>query len=286
MEEKKGKVFKKIDEQISIYEDRNLKIDDYDYTKNVLINVNYYRLSGYALSMKDKERFKEGSTFKKLYDLYEFDRKLRTLILTIIEQIEISLRTQIAYEFSRKYGPLGYEESKNFTHQPSHSKFMSEFRKNTQKSKELYTFHHNKEYDGQFPLWVAVELFTFGMLSTFYKNMHRKDRKLISQKYYNLGNDSLESWLHCITYIRNCCAHYARIYNKVLVIKPKLPDEIKIRNDKLLAVLFIIKKLSLMDNAWRTFLTSFKALMEEYGESVEYHHIGFTKNWEEVLNKP
>lgn len=282
MTEKKAKDFTTLEEQVNIFEGRKLKISDHDYTKRILINVNYYRLSGYALSMKDGEDFKEGSTFEKLYSLYEFDRKLRTLLLTVIEQIEISLRTQISYKFAQKYGPLGYEDSKNFKLKSSHEKFMCDFKKSIKKSKELYTFHHQKEYEGQFPLWVAVELFTFGMLSMFYKNMHRTDRKQISQEYYDISNESLESWLHCITYIRNTCAHYARIYNKVLIIKPRLPEGIGIRNDKLLAVLFIIKKLS-TDNAWITFLTSFKALMEEYSDFIEYHHIGFVEKWEDKL---
>lgn len=83
MTEKKAKDFTTLEEQVNIFEGRKLKISDHDYTKRILINVNYYRLSGYALSMKDGEDFKEGSTFEKLYSLYEFDRKLRTLLLTV-----------------------------------------------------------------------------------------------------------------------------------------------------------------------------------------------------------
>lgn len=41
------------------------------------------------------DTFVQGSTFTEVAGLYEFDRKLRTLVHDGIERIEIALRTRV-----------------------------------------------------------------------------------------------------------------------------------------------------------------------------------------------
>ena len=36
----------------------------------------------------------------------------------------------------------------------------------------------------------------------------------------------LESWIRCITVLRNCCAHHARIWNRRFALKPQLPNRL------------------------------------------------------------
>lgn len=36
----------------------------------------------------------------------------------------------------------------------------------------------------------------------------------------------LESWVRCITVLRNCCAHHARIWNRRFALKPQLPNRL------------------------------------------------------------
>ena len=43
----KEKVFKTLDEQIDILQKKNLKIDDVDYAKKILLRENYFFLMGY-----------------------------------------------------------------------------------------------------------------------------------------------------------------------------------------------------------------------------------------------
>lgn len=45
------KTFKTIDEQIKILKDRGLIIKDEEYAKKVLLNMSYYRLSAYTLTL-------------------------------------------------------------------------------------------------------------------------------------------------------------------------------------------------------------------------------------------
>lgn len=284
-EKQSMKKFATIEEQIEILQSRNLTIKNYKEAEQLLQRISYYRLSGYMLAMKSPQtgKFQKGKTLHTLINLYEFDRKLRHLLIGIIEQIEIALRNQISYEFSFKYGPNGYMDSNNFKNKQNHQKFLDELSKNQFRSKELFAIHHQKKYEGM-PLWVATELFSFGMISQFYKNMLAEEKKLIAKKYYSTSQVYLGNWLHVLTFIRNACAHYARIYNKKIPIPVKLFKRLSsFRNDKLLAVLYIIKELSPEKEIWNQFLIRFMALMESYDDVIDNHHIGFTKGWEDIL---
>jgi abortive infection bacteriophage resistance protein len=58
--------------------------------------------------------FKENVTFKHIYRLYEFDKKLRQLLIGVLESMEIAFRTHIAYDLAH-IGSLGYEKSENLS---------------------------------------------------------------------------------------------------------------------------------------------------------------------------
>jgi abortive infection bacteriophage resistance protein len=46
--------------------------------------------------------------------LYEFDKKLRQLLIGVLESMEIAFRTHIAYDLAH-IGSLGYEKSENLS---------------------------------------------------------------------------------------------------------------------------------------------------------------------------
>lgn len=51
------------------------------------------------------------------------------------------------------------------------------------------------------------------MLSRTYKNLKTNEQKDISKNCFNINNLLLESWLDNLSYVRNICAHYGRLYN-------------------------------------------------------------------------
>ena len=63
---------------------------------------------------------------------------------------------------------------------------------------------------------------SFGLLSRFYENIKRNsERKQISTTY-GLSPETLESLLQHCAYVRNLCAHHARLWNRQFSIKPKV----------------------------------------------------------------
>lgn len=81
-----------------------------------LSRVSYYRLSAYWHPLKRADNtFVPGTTLEKVWRRYTFDRQLRLLVMDGIERLEIAvLRTQMVEQHTRRYGPFGYRNAKNF----------------------------------------------------------------------------------------------------------------------------------------------------------------------------
>src|SRR6056297_2428597 len=102
-----------VSEQICQLGTRGLNVKDKITAGHHLLNIGYYRLSGYWWPMqsdKVKHIFKADSCFLNVIYLYKFDRKLRLIVFEIIEQIEISLRTKMTYYLSQEIGPWWFED--------------------------------------------------------------------------------------------------------------------------------------------------------------------------------
>lgn len=73
--------------------------------------------------------------------------------------------------------------------------------------------------------------------------MLNRDKKAIA-KSFGVGYTYLESWLESISYVRNICAHYGRLYNAKLSKTPILYREYiqsGIGNNRIYGVLFVLK---------------------------------------------
>lgn len=276
----------------------NLSISDDAAALEILKKVNYYRLSAYGLGLSqkdDKEKYIDGISLEHIYRLYEFDSIFRNILIHVIEQLEIQLRTQISNFLALKYGSEGYVDPAHFTEkktkngEPVHTTVMESFNKEREHQKNApFVKHHMAKYEGHFPVWVAVELFTFGNLSSLYSIMVLEDRKEIA-RLYNTEPKYLGSWILVLVEIRNICAHYSRLYNMPLKQTPHLyPEYQKYRVgtiNKVFPALLAIKRMLNYDERWNAFEIQLEALIDEYSDVVRLSFMGFPKEWREVLSK-
>ena len=68
-----NKIFKTLDEQISILEDKGMIIDDVISAKEILLRENYFFISGYrTLFIKSPvdKTFVPGASFRELYGVF------------------------------------------------------------------------------------------------------------------------------------------------------------------------------------------------------------------------
>lgn len=279
-----------IDEQINNLKNIGLIINDEKYAKEILNKISYFRLiKAYSLSLKQKNCNYNNVYFEDIVNLYLFNVKLRRILFMVIEDIEITLRCRISNYFSLTYGSLGYENENNFSNADNHKKILSDIYREIQKNQRspfVKNFKTNYE-GGKLPLYAIIELFTFGTLSKFYKNLKNKDKKDIAQTF-NIGYTYLESWIESISYARNICAHYGRLYNLNLIKKPMLYKEYyakNISNDRIFGVILCIKHL-LQNNTdlWIEFVNELKLLINN-NKNIELSLIGFPKDWVSLLEK-
>ena len=183
-----------------------------------------------------------------------------------------------------KYGALGYLNPKNFNEKHKASKFQETIeRVISNHEKNPIVKHHKEKYGGQFPVWVMTELFTFGMLSYFYSDLHTSDKKEIARQYHT-SHKILGSWLQCCTDLRNICAHFERLYYHIFSAVPKGFDPKEKVSNSLWAMMLVIKSLYPFPVQWqRDFMPQIKILMDKYSKDIDLQHLGFPENWHEAL---
>lgn len=282
--------------QLTQLKNRGLMVNDTRAALGILTHISYYRLSAYWHPYRTRDakgiitdNFVPNASFESVLARYEFDRKLRSLVLDAIERIEISLRTQITYHLAHKYGAYGHTVSTNFHPQFKHQAWLDELeKKEAVRSREEFICHFSATYQGfpRLPVWMATEVMSFGLLSKLFKGLQLDDQRAIAQ-IYSIHHKTLADWLHVLTYIRNICAHHARLWNRNLAIRPSLkgldknwlPPQIP-HNNKLFIVILIISqllKISNNDVDWRK-------NMEELISTAAidpslYKGMGFLNNW-------
>ena len=278
---------KTFEEQLDILASRKLKVEDREKAIEVLNRINYYRLSAYMLTFKTNDKFEGGITFDEICDIYEFDKRLRNMIVGVLETIEIAFRTEISYLIAHKYGAIGYMDAANFVNPKYHEDMLKEISAQIYRSNEIFIQHHIREYKGKFPVWVSIEVVSLNLLSKMYSNLKNEDKSKIAKESYGVPYLYIRNWLHALTMVRNICAHYGRLYNKSLTIKFKLHRDARnkgLRNDTVFTAIYIMGKLTKDKKEWRTLIANLKGLIEQY-EKVDISLMGFPVNWEELLEK-
>lgn len=279
---------KSFDEQIDILKSRGVIITDNDKAKFILSNFNYYRFSAYLLhAKKSNNTYIEDINFDDIYNLYLFDKKLRNILISLLESIEISFRTYIAYTLGMNHGSDGYMNPNNFKNQEFFNKFLDTLNteKNNNKNKSFIKHHYDK-YNGKLPIWVAVEIISFGSLSKLYANMLPEDTRFIKNNLCNVNPKLIKTWLHSLSHLRNICAHYGRIYNATLPpITIKNSDKIyNLSTNKVFSYILAIKHLISDENAWNESLIQLQSLFNNYNNYINLDLLGFPSNWINMLS--
>ena len=276
-----------IQAQIDKLVERGCIIEDMKEAKRTLTNINYYRLAYYfALFLEDKHHYRQGTSFEKIMRIYDFDRMLRSLLLSVLEEIEITMRAVISNFHAMKYGALGYLNPSSFDFHHKHQPFLTKIdRMIESNTDEDLVAHHLTKYGGAFPLWVIMELFSFGTLNCFYSDMHPQDKKEIAETNFGISSKYLENWLQCLSDLRNHCAHYNRLYGNGFSDSPRTPaDYDGALGNTLFDYVVIMKRLYKRPESWESnFLSELRELFNRYEKDIDLLQIGFSEDWETAL---
>lgn len=205
--------------------------------------------------------FKQGTEFKEIVALYAFDRELRLIIMDAVERVEVAIRAMVnnvmgptnQSEEQPRSGSHWYLKRNSFNRSYDHQRLLDTLTSKQEqekralqleldkinkaghdpdkkvmlsnlKQRENYCRYYANNYNEPKlpPCWAVIEELTLGELSHLYKGLKRDvERKAIAHRF-KVPQDKLASWLHTLTFIRNCCAHHARLWNRELSIAPAL----------------------------------------------------------------
>jgi abortive infection bacteriophage resistance protein len=226
-----------ITQQIAHWEAKGLVIQDQAVAQSALRFIGLFRLKGYALPFmvqtQSGRQFNAGTTLEQILSLYQFDRELRVLIMRELECIEVAIRTVISNTLSElQSDPFWYLDpnkvllgdivkSNGRVVQFDHAYFLAEVKKETTRSSDEFARHYFRKYTSPAlpPSWVASECLSFGKWSRLYA--HLKVGKTPIASSFSLPVDVMESWLHCLTYLRNVCAHHGLVFGRKFVFPIK-----------------------------------------------------------------
>lgn len=229
----KNKVFKNLDEQIDILQNKGLIITDIDKSKRILLKENYFFVSGYRhLFMNDsKDRnFIDGTTFEELYAMFSFDRNIRNIFFKNLLIVENNIKSLISYQMSRKYGfkEKDYLNVKNFTEDSLRVRQVRDVLEKVKRQirvngrKHSATIHYITNY-GYIPLWILVKVLSFGLIGEFY-NIFKDNDKIELANFYNLDVKNFSIYLNILSNYRNLCAHEDILYD--YRTQKEIPDNI------------------------------------------------------------
>lgn len=306
-----------IDEQIELLKSKKLNFRDEKNARIILSTIGYYKLiNAYKIpfvhTFNNKREYINNVFFEDLYNLFEFDRKLKMIIFDVITRIEINVKAYISDVISEKYGidDKKYLCASNFLVDNSNDDFKFDNMKNhIEKNiqKQLKNNHPSikwyKDEYGFYPFWVVANILTLGTISKIYSKLKEEDKIVISKKY-GIPFDYLSSYLIHINLFRNICAHNDVLYRyksinslpqKVKKVKNEY-EKIKINinpvtgryergiNDFL--SLIIIFKLLLSKTDYNLFKTQFSGLLSKLEQQVDksvfeiiLKEMGLDNNW-------
>lgn len=78
----------------------------------------------------------------------------------------------------------------------------------------------NIDINGMPSIWLMTDVLMFGDIVQLLSLMSVNNLNKIA-KYYNCNNDELISWLKCLNFIRNICAHNSNVLDIKINTPPK-----------------------------------------------------------------
>ena len=246
-----AKEFKTIDQLVELLESRNVRTDA--DTANILRRESYYAIvNGYkgpfldreAMQSSDVDVYRDGTTFRQIYDLFQLDRDLRATVFPYLIRAETILKNAVVYAFCDHHRdheayldrsnyataremlvPDGFTGDKAREHRNNLARLMGRFTEKLDPDKgrlRPFVKHYLDDY-GTVPLWVLQNDLTFGNIAHFYqlqkRGVQNEACKIVLQVAGHgerIGARELLRVFDVLVPYRNICAHDDRLYCAVV----------------------------------------------------------------------
>ncbi len=266
-------------------------ITEKDAEKYLLEHTYYFKLKAYSKNYERRNiKSKRGNTyicldFSYLQDLARLDMLFRELIFKMTVDIEHLLKVQLLAESQKNEQDDGYEIVSDFL-RDNPDIFNSIQNYSTQ---EGYSSSLIQKYSPNFPIWVFVEIISFGDLIKFYK--YYFGRFCVSNNF--------SKYLWSARILRNAAAHNACVLNRlkevfedskinntlmnVLIREYNITDKKQLKQylknpvvQDFLVVLVLFKKLNKSNNLLEKRIEDVKAFLHRCRKHATYYRTNNT----------
>jgi abortive infection bacteriophage resistance protein len=125
-------------------------------------------------------------------------------------------------------------------------------------------------------------------MSILYQNLKPGRAKRNVAAAFGVSDTVFVSWLHTLVYVRNICAHHARLWNRTMGIRPLMPrhphntfiSQPSTGTQRTYFVLAIIRYWLNIINPSNTLAQDLAQLFSFY-PSVDPDALGFPQNWQQ-----
>ena len=292
-----------IETQILKLKSRDLLVEDNMAAEQLLQRVSYYRSRAYTYPFQDnssegdKKFTRKDIRIEDIEALYRFDNQLRSLLWDAIQQIEVTLRTQMALEYSlQEHSGFWFLQKELFFSEKNFNKALEILTREVQRSKtsEDFISHYYHKYDSpEFPpAWMSLEVVSMGTLGWLFSGLKKNNpaNKRI-RIFFGLPTiDILTNWIRSLCLLRNTCAHHSRLWNRRFTIGIEFPEKTSfpfmlkeeiqnIHNNKLFAYISVILYLLSVIQNYSTFKDDLLELLESSPKLADLSAMGFPQNW-------
>lgn len=211
-----------IPSQIKLLKDRGMVFGDEKKAAEILGDIGFYRLGFYMFPFEKtfprlrnrNHKYKSGTTFEAVVDLYYFDFDLRQILTKALNRIEVNIKTAITNIVSLQFpnSPTWFVDSNVIS-----AGFISSFDTAVYSAilkNPVIKRHHTKYINDKYaPAWKTIEFMTLGNICIMYDSIKSMSVKTNIANQYGCTVDAFSKYLNAITILRNKCAHGACLYN-------------------------------------------------------------------------
>ena len=238
---------KSYEEQVILLESRSMNFGD-SRARNKAINslstIPYYKIKEFAKPFAKIEKNESSKIidyqdirFEIIISRYYQDKNLRLNLLHAIEDIEVAIKTKIAYVLGKdELGSYSYLDFPKWCNKEEYCKhylkysenkfkrnLSAEIRKSPSSEIDKKTKIDKRKFP---PVWLAINKLTFGQMVNLLELMATSKINEISNPF-DCSNSELISWLKCLNLVRNICAHNSNIIDFKFTTVPQLKENWK-----------------------------------------------------------
>ena len=215
------KTFSTFEQQVDwLCNEKHLLIPDRQYAEDALKHIGYFPLMGgykHLFRIPLTKKYKPGTSFEEIVALYEFDTELRELFFKYLLQIERHLRSLMSYYFSEKYGEsqTAYLDINNYNNTRKNHATIARLIATLNRAASTRDYEYidyNRSTYGNIPLWVLINVLTFGNLSKMYQVFPQSLQSKVCKNFGIINRKQMEQFLSVLTKFRNVCAHGERLF--------------------------------------------------------------------------